>query len=129
MTVRVAILRAADAPAPSIVIDGCGLDLQLPRETVQELAIPLRSSAMRRYPEMVGLGVKTIVFFPVIDGVARAEFFQGAAHGPITAQSQKVCLNSLGCALVAARRWGLVDGPTVTARMGDTLFTFNIRRP
>lgn len=125
ITPRVAILVAADAPAPSIVIDGTPLaGVPSTREQVWAFVRPIRAQVLAENLSVVGLGVKTIVIFPPDSAQIRVEFFQGLAHGDLLAASPLVCLNSLSCALCVGTTWfpELSTCKAVSVVMGEQLF-------
>jgi hypothetical protein len=99
------VLRAADAPAPTLVVDGSALPAACPRGAAETLLEQVRTEALAALPAEPGLGVKNIVVFAPRDALLRVEFFQGYAHGELVPDSQQVCVNSLACAVVAATGW------------------------
>lgn len=125
MSPRWLVLRAADAPAPTIVVDGSSLRLDADRAEAEALLREARDDALAAHAlDLYNLGVKNAVVFAPSGGVLRVEFFQGLANGPLMAGSQLVCVNSLACAVVAACGWHaeLVDTAPWTALMASTAY-------
>jgi hypothetical protein len=103
---RYAVYRAADAPAPSIVLDagGCVPD-HADHLALRAFVECARRGVIGAHPDIDGLGVKTILIFPPALDQVRVEFFQGDAHGELMPASAAICLNSLSCALTVGSRW------------------------
>lgn len=125
--VRFSILKAADAPAPTIVFDATSRPHHTPRTEVKAFVGAARAWILALHPTVAGLGVKNIAVFAPFENTLRVEFFQGQAHGPLEHISQEVCLNSLACALSAAHHWDLPLGPEITCRMGQATFLLQPR--
>ncbi|QXF84283.1 hypothetical protein HBA53_24550 (plasmid) [Rhodococcus pyridinivorans] len=106
------IARAADGPAPTLVVDL--LDATGVEESVAELALR-RREAMARDSR---LGAKTIGVVGLAGSEIDLLFLQGvgAEVDPIS----EVCLNSAVVAVeVACVEWGLFPRGRVNVRMGD----------
>jgi hypothetical protein len=126
---RTVILRAQDAPAPTLVIDGSALGGDAHRSACEAMAVRARVDAFTEHRHLAGLGVKTIVLLPPVVGVVRVEFFQGLEHGDLMPGSQEICINSLSCAVTAAAEWypnATGDG-TVLALMSDQSYVVRRR--
>lgn len=121
---RTAVLRAADAPAPSIVVDFSSTSQVLSRDGVREYLTDVRQALMGSYAGIEGLGIKNIAVFEPREDVIRVEFFQGFEYGPLTPNSQQFCLNSLASALTIATVWfpTITRFPSITALMGGLSF-------
>jgi hypothetical protein len=121
---RTAVLRAADAPAPSIVVDVSGSSHVQDRDQVRDYLADMRQTLMGAYPGIDGLGIKNIAVFNPCDDVLRVEFFQGFAYGPLAPNSQQFCLNSLASALTIATVWfpTITGYSSITALMGGLSF-------
>lgn len=117
---RWAIHRAADAPAPTLVIDGSMLCSDASRQDLQGLVVEVRTAVLSDNPVEKGLGVKTVVIRPTAGPVLLVEFFQGFEHGPLMLPSPLTCINSLGCGVVVSRTWfpQLGNAQAVVAVMG-----------
>jgi hypothetical protein len=115
---RISVARAADAPAPTLVVDLTDLGVHVPRaEVVAELA------AWRRLAMVLDtrLGQKTMGLLRCEGTVVDLVFLQGL--GEQVDQSAEVCLNSAACAVAVGRQvWKLLPTGTITIRMGGATF-------
>ena len=118
---RAAVARAADGPAPTLVLDLRSSTSIDGGAAFVEVANRTRRRAMERKPQ---LGAKTMVLIDVTGDVVELEFMQGLHDGSID-PAIRVCLNSAACALTVARHvWDLVpDGP-LTVVMGGRTFGY-----
>jgi hypothetical protein len=115
---RIRVARAADGPAPTLVVDLTDLDVNLPRAAAVAVLAEWRRLAMVLDER---LGPKTIGVLRCEGLVADLVFLQGL--GDDVDLAAEVCLNSAACAVVVARqKWNLLPAGTITIRMGGVTF-------
>ncbi|MCK5927777.1 MAG: hypothetical protein KAG80_06220 [Nocardioides sp.] len=118
--VRMSTARAADGPAPTLVVDFTDTPPWLTRDELRHQLLDVRREGMRRYP---GTGAKTIAILPFEPGPLRLLFLQGV--GDTVDTTVDVCVNSGSAALAVARHlWDLVPRGPIQVAMGDAVFTY-----